>query len=371
MSSLSSSLKDLEELSLLKRDLELTIRELSESYEELSLLYRITSELIGLEVDEIAEKVLGLTERIFGYKNSAMIFIDRDSNLSLKASRGNIELDEILKEKALIEKALRDKKTRAFCKLLNGQKEEVSLLISPLSGKKSDIGALIIIHKPPKEFFANEIKLINTLSSHAALFIENTLIYSEFEELLTGSINCLIKALEASSPWTAGHTERVVHYAMAIGRELGLSKTELERLKIAALLHDIGKIGVPDYILNKPGKLDEEENLIIKGHTMKAEEILLSLKPCGNIIQEIKYHHERWDGKGFYGLRGEAIPLIARIIAVADAFDAMTTDRPYRKRLSFQEAASEIERASGTQFDPMIVDAFLRWFSRQVQVSLF
>lgn len=361
----------MEEHNPLKKDLELTIKELSETYEELSLLYNITSELIGLDVDEIAEKVLHLAERIFGYKNSLILFFDKNKALYSKAWKGEINLEEIMKEKPLIEKTLRDKKTRAFCKLLNGQKEEVSMLVSPLIGKKTEIGAFIIIQRPSKEFFANEIKLINTLTSQAGLFIENMLIYSEFEELLTGSINCLIKALEASSPWTAGHTERVVHYAMAIGRELNLSREELERLKIAALLHDIGKIGVPDYILNKPEKLDEEERLIVKGHTMKAEEILLSLRPCGDIIQEIKYHHERWDGKGFYGIRGEAIPFIARIIAVADAFDAMTTDRPYRKRLSFQEAASEIEQASGTQFDPIVVDAFLRWFSRQHQASLF
>ncbi len=361
----------MEEHNSFKKDLELTIKELSETYEELSLLYNITSELIGLDVDEIAEKVLHLAERIFGYKNSLLLFFDKNKSLYSKAWKGEIDLEEIMKERPLIEKTLKDKKTRAFCKLLNGQKEEISMLISPLIGKKTEIGAFIIIQRPSKEFFANEIKLINTLTGQAGLFIENMLIYSEFEELLTGSINCLIKALEASSPWTAGHTERVVHYAMAIGRELNLSREELERLKIAALLHDIGKIGVPDYILNKPGKLDEEESVIVKGHTMKAEEILLSLRPCGDIIQEIKYHHERWDGKGFYGIMGEAIPFIARIIAVADAFDAMTTDRPYRKRLFFQEAASEIEKASGTQFDPVVVDAFLRWFSRQHQASLF
>ncbi|MFN3740439.1 MAG: HD-GYP domain-containing protein [Thermodesulfovibrionales bacterium] len=355
----------------LKKDLELTIKELSETYEELSLLYNITSELIGLDVDEIAEKVLHLAESIFGYKNSLILFFDKNKALYSKVWKGEIDLEEIIKERPLIEKTLKDKKTRTFYKLLNAKKEEVSMLISPLIGKKSEIGVLIIIQRPSKEFFANEIKLINTLTSQAGLFIENTLMYSEFEEILTGSINCLIRALEAFSSWTAGHTERVVHYAMAIGRELNLSRYELERLKIAALLHDIGKIGVPDYILNKPGKLDEEESGIVKGHTAKAEEILLPLRPCGDIIQEIKYHHERWDGKGFYGLKGETIPFIARIIAVADAFDAMTTDRPYRKRLSFQEAASEIEKASGTQFDPMIVDGFLRWFSRQHQASLF
>lgn len=368
---MSSSWRELEELNILKRDLEHTVKELSDSYEELSLLYKITSELIGLDVDEIAEKVLFLVERTFGYRNSACLFFDKEGNLLEKSSRGLIRTEEVLKDRELITKALKDKKTRAYCRALDGSAEEVSILISPINGKKTEIGAIVIVQSPPKEFFSNEIKLINTLTNQAGLFIENSLLYSQFEELLTGSINCLIKALEASSPWTAGHTERVVHYAMAIGRELNLSRDDLERLKIAALLHDIGKIGVPDYILNKQGKLDEEESIIVRGHTTKAEEILHSLKPCGNIIQEIKYHHERWDGKGFFGLSGEAIPLIARIIAVADAFDAITTDRPYRKRLSFESAAQEIEKASGTQFDPYIVKAFLNWFSRQHQASLF
>ena len=364
-------MKGLEEANSLKRDLELTIKALSESYEELSLLYSITSELLGLDPDDISMRVLLLAERIFGYKKSAILFLDKAKNLYPKAWRGELNPEDLLKDKTLIFKAIKDKKTRAFCKLLNGGGEEVSILISPIIGKSSEIGALIVLESPPKEFFANEIKLINTLTSQAGLFIENSILYSEFETLLTGSINCLIKALEASSPWTAGHTERVVHYAMAIGREMGLPRDELERLKIASLLHDIGKIGVPEYLLNKPGKLDEEERLIVKGHTQKAEEILLPLKYCSNIIEEIKHHHERWDGQGFFGLRGEEIPLIARIIAVADAFDAMTTDRPYRKRLSFEDAVEEIERSSGAQFDPEVVKAFLRWFSRQHQASLF
>ncbi len=361
----------MEEVSTLKRDLELTIKELSLSYEELSLLYNITSEFLGLTVDEITEKVLQIIEKTFGYKISAILFFDSERNLYLKASRGEPEVEYILREKPLIEKVVADKKTRAFCKYLDGGGEEVSILVSPLRGKKRDIGALVILQRPPKEFFSNEIKLINTLTGQAGLFIENSLIYSEFEELLTGSINCLIKALEASSPWTAGHTERVTYYAMGIGREMNLSKEELERLKIVSLLHDIGKIGVPDYILNKPDRLDEEETLIIKGHTSKAEEILLPLRPYEKVLKEIKYHHERWDGKGFYGLKGEEIPLLARILAVADAFDAMTTDRPYRPRFSLEEALSEIENGSGTQFDPEVVKAFLRWFSRQHQASLF
>ncbi len=363
-------MKDLEEVNSLKKDLELTIKELSESYEELSLLYKITSELLGLNPDEICERILLLAERIFGYKKSAIMFLDKEKNLYLKAWRGELNTEDILMDKALIFKVIKDNKTKAFCKYPNGGGEEISVLISPIKGKSSAIGALIILESPPKEFFANEIKLLNALAGHAGLFIENSLLYSELEELLTGSINCLIKALEASSPWTAGHTERVVHYAMAIGREMGLPRDELERLKIASLLHDIGKIGVPEYLLNKQGKLEEEEVLIVKGHTQKAEEILLPLRPCSSIIEEIKYHHERWDGKGFFGLRGEEIPLIARIIAVADAFDAMTTDRPYRKRLSYYEAVKEIENSSGTQFDPEVVRAFLVWLSRQGQTSL-
>jgi len=359
----------LEKTDSLKKDLEVTIKELSSTYEELSILYNLSSELIGLNVDRMVEKVLSITAGIFGYERTAIFFLEEEGDLYPKAWRGEFDMRRLLRDADTLIKALKERRTMTFCRFPQQNGKEVSILISPIIGKKREIGVLVIVQIPPKEFLSNEIKLINAITNHAGLFIENSLLYSELEELMTGSINCLIRALEASSPWTAGHTERVVYYAMEIGQEMKLPMEEMERLKVIALLHDIGKIGIPRRLLNKSGRLSEEEILTIKRHVQKAEDILLPLKPCNNLIDEIKCHHERWDGKGFFGISGKAIPLIARILAVADAFDAMTSDRPYRKRLSPEEAASEVERESGRQFDPDVVNAFMRWFNNRHHAS--
>ena len=136
----------------------------------------------------------------------------------------------------------------------------------------------------------------------------------------------------------------------------------IEKLKISALLHDIGKIATPKEILNKDGCLEAHEWAEIKRHPGMGAEILVELKQFKDVIQSVKYHHEHWDGrKGIYGLREEQIPFMARILAVADAFDAMTSDRPYRSMLTKEAAVAEIARCSGTQFDPVVVEAFLRW----------
>ena len=149
----------------------------------------------------------------------------------------------------------------------------------------------------------------------------------------------------------------------------------MEKLKICALLHDIGKIATPKEILNKNGRLNEGEWYEIKRHAGLGAEILVELKQFGEIILSVKYHHEHWDGReGIFGLKGDEIPLMARILTVADAFDAMTSDRPYRQMKTKAEAIKEIVRCSGTQFDPSVVTAFLEWvkdFIPPHRVSVF
>lgn len=148
-------------------------------------------------------------------------------------------------------------------------------------------------------------------------------------------------------------------YSVAIGVEMGLSKKELENLKLAAILHDIGKIGIKDAILLKEGNLSEEEFTIMQNHTIYGAEILNHVKQLKDIVPGIKYHHEKIDGSGYPDkLQGDEIPLIAKIIAVADSFDAMITDRPYRKALTVETALKELKNNAGTQFDFQVVDAF-------------
>ena len=189
--------------------------------------------------------------------------------------------------------------------------------------------------------------------------------YKELGEVYQGLIVSFVNALDAKSPWTKGHSVRVTQYAVATAKELGLKESVIEPLNTAALLHDIGKIGTYDTVLDKPGKLTDEEFSLVKMHPGKGADILSSVRQFKPILPIIRHHHERLDGRGYPdGLKGDEIPLLARIIHVADSFDAMTADRPYRKAPGREFAISELKKYSGLQFDPDAAEAFIRYLDR-------
>jgi hypothetical protein len=186
-------------------------------------------------------------------------------------------------------------------------------------------------------------------------------VYMRLRESYRGTVKALVAALEAKDPYTRGHSERVADYAVKIGRELKLSEEKLEVLQFAGLLHDIGKVGIRKRILNKTEKLSEDEYRSVQGHPEIATKILANVDFLRETLPAIFYHHERVDGRGYVeGLAGEDIPLIARVLTVADSFDAMTKARPYRGALTLEEAVQELIRCSGTQFDKEIVQALLK-----------
>ena len=179
-------------------------------------------------------------------------------------------------------------------------------------------------------------------------------------EIINESIETFTGFIDAKDPYTNGHSKRVAIYTKRLAKELGYEGEELDRIYYIALLHDCGKIGVPDSILGKPGKLTAEEFEIIKSHTVRGGEILTHFKSLEDADEGARYHHERYDGKGYpEGRAGEDIPLIARMICVADSYDAMNTDRVYRKRLSREQIINELETNKGLQFDPNIADVML------------
>jgi len=185
---------------------------------------------------------------------------------------------------------------------------------------------------------------------------------NELRKLFLGSIEALVSALEAKDKYTGGHSRRVTDIALAIGKELGLSLQDMEDLRWASLLHDVGKIAIDQLIQNKPAKLTPEEYEHIMTHTRVGADIVRPVVG-EKITRIIEHHHDHYDGSGLLQfVAGNDIPLGARIIAIADAFDAMISDRPYRAALSVADAINEIKRCSGTQFDPMVVNAFLRTF---------
>lgn len=174
------------------------------------------------------------------------------------------------------------------------------------------------------------------------------------------AITALAYALEAKDFYTSGHSQRVTEISVAIAKHLGLPGETIEKIRLASLVHDIGKIGVREAVLNKPGSLSDEEFEHVRLHSVTGERILKPIVDDGEILKAVRHHHERYDGTGYPdGLKGEQIPQLARIIAVADTFDAMTSERPYRKALTKEVACAEVERCRGTQFDPEAADAFL------------
>jgi HD-GYP domain-containing protein (c-di-GMP phosphodiesterase class II) len=185
--------------------------------------------------------------------------------------------------------------------------------------------------------------------------------YHDLNELLVGLARSLTASIDAKDTYTFGHSERVGRVAVELGRELGLKSDEVSDLYLAGLLHDVGKIGIRDAVLSKPERLTEEEMKHVQQHVTIGHSILVDLHPIRHLLPGVLYHHERYDGNGYpEGLKGEAIPLIARILAVADAYDAMSTNRPYRTAMTLDQVESILGRGAGTQWDKRIVEAFMR-----------
>ena len=178
--------------------------------------------------------------------------------------------------------------------------------------------------------------------------------------LFINSIRMLAAAIDAKDPYTRGHSERVARYSIAIGKNLHLPQKEMNNLRISALLHDVGKIGIDDRILRKPGALSDDEFEVMKGHPAKGAAIMSGVGQLTDCIAGMKYHHEKWSGGGYpEGLEGDAIPMQARIVAIADTFDAMTTNRPYQKAMELGYVVEKIKSFANTRFDPKVVDAFV------------
>lgn len=230
----------------------------------------------------------------------------------------------------------------------------------PLVYKGRLMGVLSLASQRIGGFTPNHLQMAEKLSARASVALSIQEAYSNIRELFISTTKALSSALAEKDTYAKGHSERVSVLATQLGKELRLDGNTLNNLMLAALLHDIGKIGIPDTILNKPGRLDKDEYSVVKEHPLKSVKILESINHLKDILDDVLYHHESFDGNGYpKGLKGKDIPIGARIIKICDTFDAMTSPRPYRDAMPTEDALTEIRRYSGLQFDPDFSNTFL------------
>ena len=251
-----------------------------------------------------------------------------------------------------------------FYKAVNGRTgfKTRNLICAPVKVKKKVIGVLEAVNKQDgADFDGEDLSLFTSLSNQIAIALDNARLYQEQEEMFFQTAESLADAIEKRDPYTGGHTQRVTRYSLATARYLTLKPIEKKWLKIVAVLHDIGKIAIEDQILRKPAQLSPEEYDTIKHHSDLGAEIIEHIRQLQEIVPGIKHHHEQMNGGGYPdGLKGKSIPVLAKIVSVSDTYDAMTTDRPYRKALTEKAAIRELKRCAGSQFDRKVVGAFMK-----------
>lgn len=344
--------------------------------ETLQLMYEIGKEILSnLNAEEIIETVVLMIRRIIPCDGVSMAVVSDDDGNALKvtASWGTgIDKGEDIGGDApfliLLKKGksfyqnditLDFKKSPTLLKWA-GEKNVYSYFCAPLMIKGKLFGAFILSSVRPAWLTNIHIAIIEKITTQVGIAMGNAKLMEDLEEIFMGTIKSLIAAIDAKSRWTKGHSDRVVNYAFKIGEKLRLNKDAMERLQLAAILHDVGKIGTYEAVLDKTEKLTAEEIEMIRKHPAQGADILMPLKGLRDIIPIMKHHHERYDGTGYPdGLAGDDIPLGARILALADVYDAMESDRPYRKGLTREAAVEELKKGAGTQFDPELVKLFV------------
>jgi HD-GYP domain-containing protein (c-di-GMP phosphodiesterase class II) len=351
--------------------------------EQLNTLIELSS-LINSTLDpgEVSKRAVEAAVRLLDVEAGSLILIDQESE--------DLFFEVALGDKGAIVKEFRLKKGQGiagwvaergepvivqdvqsdprFFKLVDEKSTFTTkdMVCVPVKSKDKILGVLQAINKKNNIFIEEDKEVLIALSNQVAIAIENANLYQELKETFYSTAQALAEIIEKKDPYTGGHTRRVMSYSYEIGKALGLSKKELEDLKLAAILHDVGKIGVRDDILLKEGKLNREEFEIMIMHTRYGAEILNHIKQLKDVIPGVRSHHERLDGKGYPdNLKNGDIPMMAKIIAVADTFDALTTARPYEKAISFEEAFEELRKKAGTHFDKDIVDTFTGLYQRR------
>jgi HD-GYP domain-containing protein (c-di-GMP phosphodiesterase class II) len=359
------------------QQIEMVSEELAQTYEELVLLYKMST---GMKVTESVSNYLqmacdNLTDLV-NVEGIAIVLEKETRNeksLVLTAGSGLIDIDQKMSDilyDRLSEQincgkdALLDSEVDAPFKYAWPERIK-NIIAVPLYGKDKIMGLMVAINRLDRpDFDSTDVKLFNSIANECAVFIENGRLFADLKELFIGSLKALTNSIDAKDQYTRGHSERVAFISRWIAERLAeqepLEEDTLHRIYLAGLLHDIGKIGINEALLSKDGELTEDELNQIKSHPAMGANILAEIKQMNDIVPGVLCHHERVDGAGYpNGLKGDQIPLISKIVMLADSFDAMTSKRVYRNALSIQTAFEEIEKGLGTQFDEKIGRLFL------------
>lgn len=343
---------------------------------ELNLLLKFDQEIsVLLKIDDIAKCVVTNAISILNAEKCVMLLADEENKeLVVKYSIGmqedltkdaKIQKGESLSGKAMETREhilIHDIDSDNWLKSRRKEKYYHGAVLSmPILIKGEVVGVINVNNKRVGDGFdEDDIRILKSMAIQTAIALQNAYYYQEIQEGYLRTITALAEALDARDPYTYRHSANVTKYAVAIAKEMKLSDLEIENIRRGGLLHDIGKIGIRDEILMKPSALTKDEYAKIKTHPAKGEEMLKPLPFLKDVAKLIRHHHERNNGKGYPdNLPSYEIELGARILAVADAFDTMTSDRPYRKSIGLKNAIDELKSCSGNQFDPSVVEAFL------------
>jgi HD-GYP domain-containing protein (c-di-GMP phosphodiesterase class II) len=327
------------------------------------LLATINTQLTGL-IEVAVSAIL-----VYDAKDQELYFLQARENTGVSVSGIKIPIHDrftswvVRNNQAVLLKNNEQKGPAPLAKL-----STYNLAVIPLMTAGKAIGVLEVIKKSESTFKPEEITFLSELANHIAITLDNTWLYKYSHNQLKSAIAVFSNAADKRDYLTHFHSKRVRDYALIFSAVLDLTPTEKEHLELAAVLHDIGKIGIPDDVLLKSGQLTEEEYAVVKEHPVKGAEIISLLKEISpDIIATVRHHHERWDGKGYpEGLSGEKIPYLARILAICDVFDALTSDRPFRARKPAEEARDLIIKNKKLMFDPELVERFLSEYRQMV-----
>ena len=372
----------LEKAKALEADLGHAIESAEEHTEQLELLMEFSSILnSSLDTGTVRELAMKATCKLLRTEGATMYLLDEEKNElyfeSIVGSVTKAQLKEIrlaIDERSIVGSVALHRKSIIINDVAidkkhfkepdeNNRFTTKNMLCAPVETQGKLLGVLQAINRKDGQFDPSDLRLLEALAHQVAIAVDNASLYGTLRSQFLETVMAMATAIDAKDRYTGGHTKRVALYSELIAKHMGLSTEDVAEVKLSATLHDIGKIGVDDKVLKKEAPLDRREWEHMKQHPELGYKILAHVKTMKAITDGMRFHHERPDGLGYpCGLKGEEIPMVARIISVADTFDAMTSNRPYRKGLDYDVAFEEIVRHRGTQFDEKVVDGFINAF---------